>query len=172
MKSRRKFSGAFKAKVALEAIKEQSSLRELSEKYQLEASQISKWKREFLAKSALVFEMETPEKQTEKEVDKLYEKIGRLEVQIDFLKKAVETYGVHHRRAMVERGHKKLSITEQCLLLNISHSGFYYVPNSVSERNLAIMNAIDRIHTEYPFSAFGGLELPCKNITFLLVRSW
>lgn len=73
--------------MALEALKEQSSLSELSEKYQLEASQISNWKREFLAKSALVFDLETPEKQSEKQVEKLYEKIGRMEVQIDFLKK-------------------------------------------------------------------------------------
>jgi hypothetical protein len=35
----------------------------------------------------MVFNLETPEKQTEKETQKLYEKIGRLEVQIDFLKK-------------------------------------------------------------------------------------
>jgi len=87
MKSRRKFTSAFKAKVAIEAIKEQSSLSELSEKFGLDSSQISKWKREFLEKSAMVFNLETPEKQTEKETQKLYEKIGRLEVQIDFLKK-------------------------------------------------------------------------------------
>jgi transposase-like protein len=87
MKSRRKFTGAFKAKVAIEAIKEQSSLSELSEKYQLEASQISKWKKEFLEKSAQVFDFETPQKTAEKQTVKLYEKIGRLEVQIDFLKK-------------------------------------------------------------------------------------
>jgi transposase-like protein len=87
MKSRRKFSSAFKAKVAIEAIREQSSLSELSEKYQLEGSQISKWKREFIEKSAMVFDLELPQKTSEKETQKLYEKIGRLEVQIDFLKK-------------------------------------------------------------------------------------
>ena len=87
MKSRRKFSSAFKAKVAIEAIREQSSLSELSEKYQLEGSQISKWKREFMEKSAMVFDLELPQKTSEKETQKLYEKIGRLEVQIDFLKK-------------------------------------------------------------------------------------
>jgi transposase-like protein len=87
MKSRRKFSSAFKAKVAIEAIREQSSLSEMSEKYQLESSQISKWKREFLEKSALLFDLESPQKTSEKESQKLYEKIGRLEVQIDFLKK-------------------------------------------------------------------------------------
>jgi transposase-like protein len=87
MKSRRKFTSAFKAKVALDAIREQSSLSELSTKYQLEASQISKWKKEFLDKSSLVFGLEMPEKQEEKETQKLYEKIGRLEMQVDFLKK-------------------------------------------------------------------------------------
>jgi hypothetical protein len=70
MKSRRKFTAKFKAQVALESIKEQSSPSELSEK------------------SALVFDLETPEKQTEKETQKLYGKIGRLEVRIDFLKKS------------------------------------------------------------------------------------
>jgi transposase-like protein len=58
MTSRRKFTGAFKAKVALDAIKEQSSLSSLSEKYGLESSHISKWKREFLEKSAMVFDIE------------------------------------------------------------------------------------------------------------------
>jgi transposase-like protein len=87
MKSRRKFTGSFKAKVALEAIRENSTLSELSEKYQLEVSQISKWKKEFLEKSALVFDLETPKKTAEKETQKLYEIIGRLEVQVDFLKK-------------------------------------------------------------------------------------
>jgi transposase len=87
MKSKRKFTSSFKAKVAIEAIKEQSTLSELSSRYELEASQISKWKREFLAKSASVFESKDPKKVSEKETQKLYEKIGRLEVQIDFLKK-------------------------------------------------------------------------------------
>ncbi|MDR1553126.1 MAG: transposase, partial [Prevotellaceae bacterium] len=48
MKSKRKFTSAFKAKVAIEALKEQSSLSELSSRYELEVSQISKWKKEFL----------------------------------------------------------------------------------------------------------------------------
>jgi transposase-like protein len=87
MKSRRKFNSSFKSRVAIDALREQSSLSELSEKYQLESSQISKWKKEFMEKSFMVFEVETPKKTSEKEVKRLYEKIGRLEVEIDFLKK-------------------------------------------------------------------------------------
>jgi transposase-like protein len=87
MKSKRKFTSAFKAKVAIEAIKEQSSLSELSSRYELEVSQISKWKKEFLEKSSMVFELETPKKTTEKEAKKLYEQIGRLNMQVEYLKK-------------------------------------------------------------------------------------
>jgi transposase-like protein len=87
MKSRRKFTSTFKAKVAIEAIREQSTLSELSSKYELEASQITKWKREFLEKSALIFEIDTPQKTSEKEAQKLYEQIGRMKMQIDYLKK-------------------------------------------------------------------------------------
>jgi transposase len=47
MKSRRKFTGVCEAKVALEAIREQSSLSELISKYKLEVSQIFKWKKDF-----------------------------------------------------------------------------------------------------------------------------
>jgi transposase len=61
-KSRRKFTSAFKAKVVLETIREQSTLSELSSKYELESSQIAKWKKEFLEKSAMVFELELPKK--------------------------------------------------------------------------------------------------------------
>ena len=45
--SRRKFSASFKAKVAIEAIKERETIYELASKYEVQASQINTWKREF-----------------------------------------------------------------------------------------------------------------------------
>jgi len=87
MKNRRKFTAAYKAKVALEAIKERESISSLSSKYELTQEQISKWKREFLDKSELVFTLEQPEIKAEKENQKLKEIIGDLHLQIDFLKK-------------------------------------------------------------------------------------
>ena len=51
MKSQRRFTAAFKANVALEAIRERESLSALRSKYELSASQVSKWKQEFLEKS-------------------------------------------------------------------------------------------------------------------------
>ena len=87
-RTRRKFSSAFKATVAIEALKERESLAELSKRYEVHANMISKWKQEFLEKSAGVFDKKTDD---EERVDpeKLYAKIGQLEIENDFLKKSL-----------------------------------------------------------------------------------
>ena len=87
MKSKRRITAAFKSKVALEAIRERESVSALSSKYELTASQNSKWKQEFLEKSELIFTLEKAEKKAEKEIQKLKEIIGDLHVKNDFLKK-------------------------------------------------------------------------------------
>lgn len=89
MKSkRRKFSSKFKAKVAVEALKERQTLSELAERFELHANQISTWKREFLENSEMVFAEKRAKKgKTKDKTDKLYQKIGQLEVENDFLKK-------------------------------------------------------------------------------------
>lgn len=86
---RRKFSSAFKAKVAIEALKEKETLAELSQRFEVHVNMISKWKQEFLEKSAQVFEKES-DKEEQVDADRLYAKIGRLELECDFLKKSLK----------------------------------------------------------------------------------
>jgi len=54
-KERRKFSAAFKTKVALEAIKEKETLQQLASKFEVHANQITQWKREFLESAEVIF---------------------------------------------------------------------------------------------------------------------
>jgi transposase len=91
MKSRRKFTAEFKAKVAIDAIKEQESLKELGIRYQIHPNLIAKWKKEFLQNASSVFKSGSDAKNAGDEVEKqkLYEVIGHQKVQIDFLKKAL-----------------------------------------------------------------------------------
>jgi transposase len=89
---RRKFSEAFKAKVAIEALKERETLAELSKRFEVHPNMISKWKQEFLEKSAEVFDKES-DSETEVDADKLYSKIGQLEMENDFLKKSLKKIG-------------------------------------------------------------------------------
>lgn len=87
-KNRRKFTSEFKSKVAIEALKERYSLSELAERFELHPNQISQWKQEFLEKSKDVFDKKSPKsKEKQVDLDKLYAKIGKLEVERDYLKK-------------------------------------------------------------------------------------
>lgn len=94
--TRRKFSPEFKAKVALEAAKEQQTLAELAKKYEVSPIVISRWKSEFLANMAAAFKVSPEsEDQTEKvDVEKLYAQIGQLKVENDFLKKSCKKLGI------------------------------------------------------------------------------
>lgn len=93
--SRRKFTAAFKAKVALEALKNQKTLAELSTQFEVSSVMISKWKTEFLENMSLVFEKDSKKKNDENtDVDMLYAQIGQLKVENDFLKKSYRKLGL------------------------------------------------------------------------------
>ena len=88
-RKRRTFSSEFKLKVILESLKERESLSELSQKFDLHQNQISKWKNDFLdnVKSYLVASNVTQDNKKDQDIEKLYSKIGKLQMENDFLKK-------------------------------------------------------------------------------------
>jgi transposase-like protein len=91
---RRKFSATFKAKVAIEALKERESLAELSRKFEIHPNIISKWKKEFLEHADQAFKDRQSETDPEVDIEKLYAKIGKLEIERDFLKKSLKKIGL------------------------------------------------------------------------------
>ena len=92
-KKRRKFTSAFKATVAIETLKERETLAELSKRFEVHPNMISKWKQEFLERSAEVFEKKS-ESESGVDPEKLYAKIGQLEIENDFLKKSLKKTGL------------------------------------------------------------------------------
>jgi transposase-like protein len=88
-KTRRKFSSEFKAKVALEALTERSSISELSKKYDLHPNVIHGWKQALQTNSSRVFSEFNREKasETDQLIGELYKQIGQLKVDNDWLKK-------------------------------------------------------------------------------------
>ena len=93
-KTRRRFSAEFKFKVALEAAKGTKTLNELSGEYGVHPNQISSWKRELLAGGATLFCTTNAREQREQEVlqAELYEQIGRLKMELAWLKKKAARY--------------------------------------------------------------------------------
>ena len=92
MRTRRRFSAEFKAKVALEAIKSHETVAELATRYGLHPTQIAAWKREAVEKLAQVFDEKNGarDQNRDAELTKLHAKIGQLVVERDFLSKAFD----------------------------------------------------------------------------------
>jgi putative transposase len=89
VKKRRRFSPEFKFRVALEAAKGQRTLSELSSEYSVHPNQISQWKRQLLEHGADVFSQNGANKDRDQEAmqTELYEQIGRLKMELEWVKK-------------------------------------------------------------------------------------
>ncbi len=86
---RKKFSDAFKAKVALEALKGQKTIAELAREYQVHTNQVGTWKKKVLDELPQVFSSKTDRRKQDQAqlVDELYRQIGQQKVELDWLKK-------------------------------------------------------------------------------------
>lgn len=95
---RKSHSKDFKAKVALEAIKNEMSIQELAQKFEVHPNQISQWKKQLLGNAEDIFERPNKKKkdldEAELKESELYKNIGQLQVENQFLKKKYkEIYG-------------------------------------------------------------------------------
>lgn len=88
---RRNHTSAFKAKVALEALKGDQKLVELSERFQVHPNQIAEWKKVLPERTSEAFDKGAPLK--EPNIKELHAKIGQLAMEIDFLSVALGRIG-------------------------------------------------------------------------------
>jgi len=85
---RKRYTAAFKSKVALEAIKGLKTISEIASGYEVHPNQVSQWKRQLRDGLEDVFtDPRQSGRSEEKEKDRLYQEIGRLKVELDWLKK-------------------------------------------------------------------------------------
>ena len=86
---RKQHSKEFKAKVALEALKEHKTINEIAAEYEVHPTQINTWKKRALEALPEAFSrgQDREAAQREAEQDRLYQQIGKLQVEVDWLKK-------------------------------------------------------------------------------------
>ena len=87
--SRKKHSKELKARIALDAIKGQKTMSELASEYGVHSNQIGRWKKQLLESAPDVFTSGKDKEAEKKEVerDRLYKKVGQLQIEVDWLKK-------------------------------------------------------------------------------------
>ena len=86
---RKKYSKELKAQIVLDAIKGQKTIAELASEYGVHANQISIWKKQLLDAAPAAFSNGKDKDAEKKEVerDHLYQKVGQLQIEVDWLKK-------------------------------------------------------------------------------------
>lgn len=94
-----KISPEVKAKVALAAVSGQMTVQEIMKKYGVSKTAVYTWKKELEDKAADLFggSASSPaptQEQTQKKIDNLHRKIGELEMELDFAKRASEALGI------------------------------------------------------------------------------
>ena len=92
---RKKYSQQFKFKVALEAAKELKTINEIASAYDVHPTQVKSWKKQLLTEGAIVFGQSAVHQLREQETREveLYEQIGRLKMELEWLKKKSTQFG-------------------------------------------------------------------------------
>jgi len=121
--------------------------------------QVSQWKKEAAERLPEVFARKADQNAQEaKEREKeLFEEIGRLKMELEWLKKKLASSSVEERRRMMEPQHPALPITRQCELLGLARASYYHQPEPESDENLRLMRVIDETYLAYP--VFGSRQM-------------
>ena len=124
---RRNHSPAFKAKVALAAVKGEKTLAELAQQFDVHPNLINQWRTKLLESAADVFGVEQAPTEPAVDVTVLHAKIGELTLANDFLSGAArEGRTVAERKAMIDRSHD-LPVSQQARQLGISRGSICYL---------------------------------------------
>src|SRR3954447_2733369 len=144
--------GAFKAQVALAAHKGDRTINERAGHYGVHATLIHAWKKQLITGAAGIFggPAQAASADAEARQAELFEQIGRLKMELEWLKKKLPP-SAEDRRVLVAVDHPELSVRRQCELLGLNRSTFYYEPTGATPEDLHLMRLIDQLYTACPF---------------------
>ena len=160
-KKRTSYTSAFKTKLVLELLQNESTLAEIASKHNILPQNLVNWKKTFLANAEIAMEPSKAVKEYKEELIKSQEQnerltalVGKVTVEKEWLAKKLVSLGSSKIKQLVELKPSKtsipfLSVNHQCQLLGINRSGLYYKPR-VNHAKQIIKNKITKVFEQIP----------------------
>ena len=162
-KKRTNYSSAFKAKLVLELLQNESTLAQIASKHNILPQNLVNWKKIFLANAEIAMEPSKAVKEYKEELIKSQEQnehlttlVGKVTVEKEWLAKKLKSLGSSKLKQLIDlkpttvhSSSSSLSINQQCQLLGINRSGLYYKPR-VNHTKQTIKNHITKVFEEIP----------------------
>lgn len=154
-KKRKQYNNEFKFKIALEAVRGVKTVSQLASEYNVHPTQIGVWKKHLLGEGSSLFTRPNDRHRQEQQEQEaaLYEQIGRLKMELEWLKKKLPS-SIELKREMLEVDHPTLSMRRQCELIGLNRSSYYYQSARESSLNLTLMRLIDEQYLRTPFYGY------------------
>lgn len=150
------YSAEKKVQIVLELLKEEQTIAQLASKYQITAKTIGNWKKQFLENAAIamepakaVSEYKAQIEAKEQEISDLQKALGKATIKAEWAEGKLKSLDYKTKKTLI-KSELNISIQDQCDMLDISRSSFYYIPKPMNNYNLQILNAMDEIYTDNP----------------------
>jgi len=144
-------------------------VNEIAGEYEVHPNQLTRWKKQVKDSLPGIFRNSSKKKsEAEDLTPKLYEEIGRLKMEVDRLKKNLQS--CRDLRSLVEPDHPSLSVAQQCELLGLPRSTYYYVPIGETPENLKLMRLVDEKYTAHPFYGYRKMTTWLRELGSVTIR--
>lgn len=161
-KKRTKYTSAFKTKLVLELLQNESTLVQIASNHNILPQNLQNWKKTFLANAEIAMEPSKAVKEykeelikSQKQNERLITLVGKVTVEKEWLAKKLKSLGLSNRKQVVEfkpsslRTPSPLSVNQQCQLLGINRSRLYYKPR-INSAKQSIKNHIAKVFEQIP----------------------
>lgn len=167
------FSADFKTKVVLELLEGEQTISQISSKYDVTVKSIQSWKKQFLENASLAFDVGGATKAYKDEIEDLKQEneqlakaLGKATVKADWAVGKLKSLDLSNKKTLIDSKHGNLTISEQCEIVGISRSSYYYEPVPYSEHDIKIMHKIDEIYTDASFYGYRRVHMQLQEYGF------
>src|SRR4029450_1558749 len=149
---RKQYSAEFKARVALEALKGLKTVTELASTYGVHPTQIAHWKHQLQKEMPEIFSARRAKREQDHEAfqAQLYQQIGQLKVELDWVKKKL-VLPPEGKRELIEPAHPQMSLARQCALIGLPRSTYYSQGQGGRAENRTLMSLLSTQYTATPY---------------------